>query len=300
MDDHHVQTILSADRRRLLVVLAVTAVYFVCELVGGFYANSLALLTDAVHMLTDIAALCLGVFTLWISSRPATAGKTYGYLRAEILGALINGLFLWLLVAFIWLEAVRRLRNPPPVGGLTVIGIAVIGLFINTFSAWMTFGGVKGGRAGMALRSVFVHVLSDLVGSMGVLCSGAVTYFIGWRAADPAITFFIGCLILYGSWGLVRDGVDILMESVPADIDLDELRGDLLAVSGTQEVHDLHVWCLTSHQFALSAHAVVTPGADHDRVLSDMSSVLEHKFNIRHMTVQLERDNRREREPDHF
>jgi cobalt-zinc-cadmium efflux system protein len=298
--EKHSHAELIADRRRLRVVLAVTAVYFIAELAGGFYANSLALLTDAVHMLTDIAALCLSLLTLWISSRPATAGKTYGYLRAEILGALLNGLFLWLLVAFIWLEAIERLRNPPAVGGLTVMAIALIGIAANSFSAWMTFSSAHEGRAGMALRSVFVHVLSDLLGSFGVLCSGAITYFTGWAAADPAVTFFIGCLIVYGSWGLIRDGVDILMESVPANIDLVELRADLLAVQGTEEVHDLHVWCLTSHQFALSAHAVVTPGVDQDRVLSDMSSVLEHKFNIRHMTVQLERDNRRPREPEHF
>jgi cobalt-zinc-cadmium efflux system protein len=289
-----------ADRRRLRIVLAVTVAYFGAELAGGFYANSLALLTDAVHMLTDIAALCLSLLTLWISSRPATAGKTYGYLRAEILGALLNGLFLWLLVAFIWLEAVERLRNPPAVRVLTVIAIALVGIAANTFSAWMTFDSKREGRTGMALRSVFVHVVSDLVGSLGVLAAGTLTYFTGWAAADPAITFFIGCLIIYGSWGLVRDGVDILMESVPSNIDLDELRNDLLAVHGTEEVHDLHVWCLTSHQFALSAHAVVAPGTDQDRVLSDMSSVLEHKFNIRHMTVQLERDSRREQEPDHF
>jgi cobalt-zinc-cadmium efflux system protein len=294
------RAVLIDDRRRLLVVLAVTAAYFVSELVGGYYANSLALLTDAIHMLTDIAALCLSLLTLWISSRPTTAGKTYGYLRAEILGALINGLLLWLLVAFIWLEAAKRLRNPPAVHGLTVIVIALMGIAVNSFSAWMTFGGSHEGRAGMAVRAVFVHVLSDLVGSLGVLCSGALTYFIGWGVADPAVTFFIGCLIIYGSWGLIRDGVDILMESVPADINLDELRNDLLGVLGTEEVHDLHVWCLTSNQFALSAHAVVARGADYDRVLSDMSSVLERKFKIRHMTVQLERDSRREHEPDHF
>lgn len=300
MEDKHVQDVLIADRRRLLVVLAVTITYLASEMVGGWFANSLALLTDAVHMLTDVAALCLSLLTLWISSRPATAGKTYGYLRAEILGALINGLFLWLLVAFIWFEAVQRLRNPPAVHGLTVIAVALVGIVVNSFSAWMTFGATQAGRAGMAVRAVFVHILSDLVGSLGVLLAGVFTYFTPWRAADPAVTFFIGCLVIYGSWGLIRDGVDILMESVPAAIDLDELRSDLLAVRGTEEVHDLHVWCLTSHQFALSAHAVVAPGADHDRVLSDMSSLLEHKFNIRHMTVQLERDSRREREPQHF
>ena len=136
-----------ADQRRLLIVLIVTSAYFVTELVGGYLAGSLALLSDAVHMLTDIAALCLGILTLWISSRPASSGKTYGYLRAEILGALLNGLFLWLLVVFIWIEAVARLRNPRPVSGLAVMAIAIIGIAVNTFSAWMTAAGSDGNIA---------------------------------------------------------------------------------------------------------------------------------------------------------
>jgi cobalt-zinc-cadmium efflux system protein len=299
-NDH--QAALAPDRRRLLIVLAITAVFFVAELVGGFYANSLALMTDAVHVLTDIAALCLSLLTLWISSRPASGAKTFGYLRAEILGALFNGLLLWVLVVFVWFEAAGRLRNPPAVNSPTMMAVATLGIAVNSFSAWMTAGTGHGhaGRAGMAVRAVFVHVVSDLVGSIGVLVAGALTFFTGWREADPIISILIGGLIIYGSWELVRDGVDILMESVPSHIDLDELREDLLAVKGTEEVHDLHVWCLTSRQLALSAHAVVAGSADQDRVLGDMAALLEHKFNIRHMTVQLERDNRKQSEPEHF
>ncbi len=294
------QAILAADRRRLKTVLAVVTLYFVAELAGGVYTGSLALLSDAVHMLTDVAAICLSLLTLWISERPASAGKTYGYLRAEILGALLNGLFLWLLAIFIWFEAVRRLRNPMPVAGLGVMAIAAVGIAVNAFSAWMIYGGSETGRVGIAVRAVLVHVISDLIGTFGVLASGAVVYFTGWRPADPAASMLIGCLIVYSSWGLVKEGVDILMEAVPADIDLDELLHDLVAIADTEEVHDLHVWCLTSREFALSAHAVVSPGADQDRVLAEMSQLLERKFNIRHMTVQLERDSRREREPEHF
>ena len=288
------------EQQRLRVVLAITISYFATELVGGLYANSLALLTDAVHMFTDIAALCLSLLSLWIAARPATSGKTYGYLRAEILGALFNGLFLWMLVAFIWLEAAERLRNPPPVRAPVVMAVALAGMMVNSFSAWLTFGAARGGRAGMARRAVLLHVLSDLIGCAGVLVAGATTYLTGWRGADPAVSFFIGGLIIYGSWGLIREGVDILMESVPASIDLDQLRSELLAVRGAEEVHDLHVWCLASHQFALSAHAVVSADADHDKVLAEMAAVIEHKFKIRHITVQLERDNRREREQSHL
>jgi cobalt-zinc-cadmium efflux system protein len=297
-----IQTEVAADRKRLLTVLAVTAIYCATEFVGGYYSNSLALISDAVHLLTDIAALCLALLTLWISTRPASGGKTYGYLRAEILGALANGVFLWMLVIFIWVEAVERLRNPQPVGGLTVIAIATVGLGVNGFSAWMTYtaGAGEAGRPGMAVRAVFVHVLSDLIGTLGVMLAGALMYFFRWHQADALISLLIGALVLYSSWGLVREGVDILMESVPAHIDLEELRRDLLAIANTEEVHDLHVWCLASRQFALSAHAVVTRDADQDRVLSEMSAMLERKFNIRHMTVQLERDSRRASEPEHF
>jgi cobalt-zinc-cadmium efflux system protein len=290
----------AAERNRLLTVLLVITVYFAAELIGGYLANSLALLSDAVHMLTDIGAVGLSLLTHWISTRPPQGSKTYGYMRAEILGALLNGLILWLLVLFIWYEAIQRLRHPEPVAGLSVMIIAAVGLLVNSFSAWTTFDSAQHAPTGMAIRSVFVHALCDLIATCGVLIAGACAYFTGWTRADPAASLWIGVLVLYSSWGLVKDGIDILMESVPSHIDLDELRQDMLAVNGTSEVHDLHVWCLTTHQLALSAHAVVQQGADHDQVLADMSRMLERKFRIRHMTVQLEYGNRRDREPQHF
>lgn len=298
---HESSASVASDRRRLYVVLAIASFYFVAELVAGWITNSLALLSDAVHMMTDIAAICLSLLTLWISSRPVTAAKTFGYLRAEILGALLNGLFLWLLVAFIWIEAAQRLRHPEEVHGLGVMVMAIIGIVVNTVSASLTSDGShQDGSGGMAIRAVFTHVLSDLIGSFGVLISGALIYFTGWAQADPALSFLLGLLVLYSSWGLVRDGVDILMESVPAHIDIDQVRADLLAVTGTEEVHDLHVWCLTTREVALSAHCVVTSAVDQDQVLSEMSHLLQTKFDIHHMTVQLERDSRREHEPGHF
>ena len=283
----------------MLIVLAVTAAYFLTELIGGFYTNSLALLSDAVHLLTDLAAIGLSLFALWIAARPAQGGKTYGYLRAEILGALVNGLFLWVLVAFLFFEAMRRIGAPQTVHGLGVMVIAAAGLIVNSFSAWLTHQGGHQHDRGMALRATFIHVVSDLAGSLGVLVAGALIYFTHWHLADPLVSMFIGVLILYGSWGLISEGVDILMEAVPAHIDVDELRKGLLSVAGTEEVHDLHVWCLTAREYALSAHAVVNERVDSDQVLSDMSAVLA-RFNIHHMTVQLERDSRRQHEPEHF
>jgi len=207
MDNREPRATADSDRRRLLVVLGVTSVYFVTELVGGYLTGSLALLSDAVHMLTDIAALCLGLLTLWISTRPASSAKTYGYLRAEILGALLNGLFLWLLVVFIWIEAIGRLRNPRPVSGLGVMAVAIVGIGVNAFSAWMTSTDTPGGhKHGMALRAVFVHVISDLIGSVGVLASGALNYFTGWMQADPAVSILIGCLALPARSTISPDG----------------------------------------------------------------------------------------------
>ena len=296
-----------SDSRRLRIVLAVTAAYFIIELTFGYWANSLALITDAFHLLTDIAALCLSLFTLWIAAKPASGGRTYGYLRAEILGALVNGVALWVLVIFVWIEAVGRLRRPEPVEGLTVMAVASAGILINSFSAWMTksaddshshSNGKSDGS--MARRAVFLHVLSDLASSIGVLIAGTIAWLTGWSVADPAVSILIGALIIYGSWGLVRESVDILLESGPAHMDLEQVRGGLMAIPGTTEVHDLHVWCIASREYALSAHAVVTVEADHDRVLSDIAEVLKREFKIDHMTVQLECANRKESEPGHF
>jgi cobalt-zinc-cadmium efflux system protein len=300
--EHHAPR--AGDSRRLRIVLAVTAAYFIIELTAGYWANSLALITDAFHLLTDIAALCLSLFTLWIAAKPARGGRTYGYLRAEILGALVNGVALWVLVIFVWIEAAGRLRHPEPVKGFTIMAVAAAGILINSFSAWMTTGGQDDthghGSGSMARRAVFLHVLSDLASSIGVLIAGAIAWLTGWSVADPAVSILIGALIIYGSWGLVRESVDILLESGPSHMDLDQVRGGLMAVPGTTEVHDLHVWCIASRQYALSAHAVVTPEVDHDRVLSDMAEVLERDFKIHHMTVQLECTNRKESEPGHF
>ncbi|HTY56077.1 MAG TPA: cation diffusion facilitator family transporter [Candidatus Binataceae bacterium] len=289
---------MDSDRARLRWVLIVVTLFLIAEVAGGIYSNSLALLSDAGHVLTDIGAICLSLFTIWISSRPAGSSKTYGYLRAEILGALFNGVFLWLIAVFIFIEAIDRIREPRAVEGLPVMLLAVGGIFINCFAAWMTHSGGPQGR--MAVRAVFLHAMTDLAGSCFVLISGSLVYFTGWTRADPVASVLLALLIIYGSWSLVREGVDILMEAVPSHIDLEELRNDLLAIDGTAEVHDLHVWCLTSREYALSAHAVVVGETNHDLVLSEMCQMLERKFNIRHMTIQLERDSRREQEPAHY
>src|ERR1039457_5963962 len=189
MDNRVLRATADSDRRRLLFVLGVTSVYLVTELVGGYLTGSLALLSDAVHMLTDISALCLGLLTLWISTRPASSAKTYGYLRAEILGALLNGLFLWLLVAFIWIEAVGRLRNPRPVSGLGVMAVAIVGIGVNTFSAWMTSTDKHGApRLGIVFSAWSFPDISALVVPVGVPASVPLNSATGRPEADPAVS----------------------------------------------------------------------------------------------------------------
>lgn len=288
-----------SDSKRLLFVLCLTIAFMVVEFLGGLLSNSLALMTDAVHLLADVGAIGLGMFTLWASARPAQQTKTFGYLRAEILGALFNGLLLWVIAVFIFVEAFTRLKHPEPVKGLMVIAIATASICVNSFSAWMVGGGHEKRRR-LALRAVLMHVLSDLLGALGVLTSGLIVYLAGWYMADPLVSIGVGVLVVYGSWQIVKEGVDILMESVPAHVNIEELRGDLMTVEGTAEVHDLHVWCLSTDEFAMSAHAVVDDHADTDWILSKMTEILERKFNIRHVTLQIERNNRKEREPARY
>ncbi len=263
--------------------------------------NSLALISDAVHLLTDIAALCLALLTLWISTRPASGGKTYGYLRAEILGALANGVFLWLLVIFIWFEAVQRLRNPQPVEGLAVIAIATVGLGVNSFSAWMTHAaGTAEGRPGMAVRAVFVHVLSDLIGTFGVMLAGALVYFFQWHQADALISLLIGALVLYSSWGLVREGVDILMESVPGAYRPRRVAPRSARRRGRRGGSRSSRMVPGRRQFALSRTRWSRARSTRTACFRRCPRLLRAKFNIHHMTVQLERDSRRRHEPEHF
>jgi cobalt-zinc-cadmium efflux system protein len=247
-------------------------------------------------MFTDVIALGLGLFGVWIADQPATEYKTYGYHRAEILVALINGLVLWLVVLWVFWEAWQRLMAPPSVRGVGVLGVAVVGFGVNLVSAWMLSGAAS---HNLSVRGAFLHVISDLLGSVGVIAAGIVILITGWNAADAVASIIIAILILVSSFGLIREAVDVLMESVPRHIDLDELRRTLEAVPGATEVHDLHVWSLTTGHYALSAHTVVEEGVTGDHILAEMSDRLAERFDIHHVTIQLEVRNRRHAEPAH-
>src|SRR5881392_2518672 len=276
--------------------LTATALLCVVELVGGYLTNSLALVSDAAHMFTDMAALGLTLFALWICSRPASETKTFGYYRAEILAALVNGVVLWVIVVFIVAEAWRRFHDPPPVAGRGLLALALLGLVVNAVVALR----LRAHRArSLNLRGAYLHVLSDLLGSFGAAAAGLVIVLTGWNAADALASGLIAALILFGSWALVREAVDVLMEAVPAHIDVETLRLALERVPGTDEVHDLHVWSLTTGRCALSAHAVVNASARDDAILAAMADLCAREFQIEHVTIQIEHESRRAAEPAH-
>jgi cobalt-zinc-cadmium efflux system protein len=276
--------------------LAVTAGLCLLEIVGGWLTNSLALMTDAAHMATDVGALALTWFALWIGSRPATPQKTFGYYRAEILAAFVNGVLLCVVVAFVLLEAWRRLHEPPAVAAGGMFAIAAAGLAVNVFVA----ARLRAHRhASMNLRGAYLHVMSDLLGSVGALLAALVIVTTGWTLADPVASMVIALLILRSAWRLVGEAVDVLMEGVPPHVDLAALQRALEQVEGIGEVHDLHVWTLTTGRYALSAHAVVDGRRGHDAVLDAMTDLCLARFRIDHVTIQIEGQSRRASEPAH-
>lgn len=282
------------ERRAVRTGLIVSSVLFVAELVGGWLTNSLALLTDATHMFTDVVALALTMFALWIAGRPASESKTFGYVRAEILAALVNGAVLCVLVLLIVWEAWTRFQDPPPVRAGAMLVIAVAGLLVNLFVAFRLH---EHQARSLNLRGAYLHVLSDLLGSVGAIAAAAVILTTGWNAADPLVSVLIAGLILFSSWALVREAVDVLMEAVPPHIDVERLGRALAAVPGVEEVHDLHVWTLTTGRYALSAHVVARHRVGDGDLLAAVTDVCCRDFQIEHTTIQVEHESRRGSEP---
>jgi cobalt-zinc-cadmium efflux system protein len=271
--------------RALRWALALTAVLLVAEVVGGLASNSLALLADAGHMLTDVGALGLSLFVAWFSRQPASPRKTYGYLRWEILAAFLNGAALLLISAAICWEAVGRLRAPEAVASGTMLVVAVLGLLVNVASAWLLHGGAQ---ASLNVRGAYLHVLGDLLGSVGTVAAALIVRATGWLAADPLVSVLTTALIVRGAWRLVRESVDVLLEGVPPHISLAAVRARLEGVRGVESVHDLHVWSVTSGLVAMSAHAVVPDVERQQPALEAMHAAMA-ELGIRHVTVQLER-----------
>lgn len=278
--------------RKLRLALTVTVVVLAAEVVGGFLSNSLALLADAGHMLTDVAALALSLFVSWFSMRPETPRRTYGYVRLEILAAFVNGAALLVISAFIAWEAFSRLRAPQPVGGGLMLVIALVGLLSNIVAAFTLHGA---SNASLNVRGAYLHVLGDLLGSVGTVLAALVIHFTGWLPADPIVSLLVTLLIVRGAWRLVREAVDVMLESTPAQISLGGVRAQLEKIPGVESVHDLHVWTVTSGVVAMSAHAIVREPERQQHVLEHAHDVMR-LFGIQHVTIQLESREMYERE----
>jgi len=274
------------NTRALVIALGITLSFFIVELVGGNVTRSLALQTDALHMLNDALALGFALIAARVALRPITARKTYGYYRAEILAAFLNGIFLWALVVFIFYEALHRIQQPPEVKSLEMLIIAFLGLIANGLAAVALS---RSRDKSLNVKGAFLHVVTDTLGSMGAISAGSIMFFTGWYQADPLISMMIGALIFYSSGKLIRDSLNILLEGVPPNIDLTALERRIVEVEGVKNVHDLHVWCITPTQTCImSGHVVVKEGTNRRELLANLIEMLKEDFGIDHTTIQIE------------
>ncbi len=278
--DHHGRNVTS----RLALALCLTVTYTIVELAGGLVSGSLALLADAGHMLTDDLALGIALLASWFARRPPDRGRTYGYQRAEILGALANGVALVVVCVFIFWEAARRLRNPPPVEVGIMAAVAAGGLLVNVLAAAL----LRRGAHRLNVRGAYLHVVGDLLGSMGTLGAAACMALLGWRWADPVVSVLIAGIIILNSTRLVLDSVNVLMEGAPAHVNIERVRQCLLATRGVGDVHDLHLWTLGGGTPLLTAHLVADHTVPAAQVLRSATQMLEGSFGITHATLQVE------------
>jgi len=272
--------------RYLGIALGITISFFIVELVGGLLTNSLALLTDAWHMLNHILALVFALVAAWLALRPVTLNKTYGYYRAEILAAFLNGIFLWAVAVFILYQAILRIQQPAEVESLNMLIIAVLGLVANGLSA-VTLSRSK--DESLNVRGAFLHVVSDTLGSVGAISAGVIMFFTEWYLIDPLISMMIGALIFYSSGRLVRDSFNVLLEGVPSHIDVSVLERRIVELKGVKGVHDLHVWCITPTKMCcMSGHVVMKKGTNRKKLIATLINILKEEFGIDHTTIQLE------------
>lgn len=280
-------------RRPLLLAFCLTAFYMVVEIVGGLVTGSLALLSDAAHMGTDVLGLGMALAAIQLASRPAPSYRTYGTYRLEVLAALANSVLLFGVAGYVLYEAYRRLRDPPEVLGVPMLVVAVVGLAVNLVSFRLL---ASGSKESLNVKGAFLEVLSDVLGSIGVILAAVVVARTGWPYADPIIGAGIGLFILPRTWKLASQAVRVLIEAAPPGIDVDDVRGRLLAVPGVEVVHDLHVWTITSGMDAASGHVVVAPDADPFDVLDRVGALLGDEFNVTHTTIQAERPGHTDRD----
>jgi cobalt-zinc-cadmium efflux system protein len=273
----------------LKLALVLTFIYMLAEAVGGWWTNSLALIADAGHMLTDVAALSLTLGSIWFASRPATAKKTFGYYRLEILAAFINGIALVLLSVWVIYEAAQRWNAPPAVDGLRLTAIAAGGLVINITAAKLLHSDHK---HDLNIRGAFLHVIGDLLGSVAAIVAGVLIMTAGWLWADAVCSILISLIIIYGAWRLIMESVNVLLVGTPAHINLNAVERTILETHGVEGVHDLHVWTISSGIDALSAHISHFDAVEHSDLLVAVRQRLHDQFAIDHLTIQMETMNR--------
>jgi len=281
---HHDHRHVPGSRQALIVALVVTLGYGLVEFVAGAAFHSLALMSDAGHMLSDALALGLAAFASWVGSRPAGTRHSYGFARAEVVAAFVNGLAMLLIVVVIAVEAISRLLDPQPVTGLGVMVVAVVGLLANLFVAFL----IGRGERNLNTRAALFHVVGDLIGSVAAITAGAVIYFTGWQPIDALLSLVIAVLILGSTVRLVLDALHVLMEGVPAGMRIEEIRSAIGTFAGVRTVHDLHVWNISSGQVALSAHVELDNLDNWAALLESARQMLQTRFGIAHVTLQPE------------
>jgi cobalt-zinc-cadmium efflux system protein len=273
------------NRRALATALAITGAYTVVEVIGGLITGSLALLADAGHMLSDNFSLGLALFAFWLSAKPPTPERSFGYKRAEILAALVNGVTLVLISLWIFFEAYQRFQDPPEILGGWMMTVAVMGLFVNVAAAWVL---MRSEADSLNLQGALRHILADLAGSAGVIAAAVIILLTGWLYADPLISVLIGFLVLGSSWKLLRDSVSILLEQSPPGMDAEEVGKRMVSVEGVEDVHDLHVWTITSGFPALAAHVLVGNDEDCHELRRELEKIIYREFGIEHTTLQVD------------
>lgn len=286
-DHSHHDHARSGNKKGLAIALIITLGIMILEFIGGLLTNSLALLSDSGHMLSDASALLLSLVALWFATKPSSPNKTYGFYRFEILAALLNGVALFIIAGFIVWEAIQRFDDPPTVASGSMMLIAAIGLLANLLSAWflMRTGDVKNN---VNLRSAYLHVIGDALGSVGAIIAGIVMMAFGWYIADPIISILVSILILKSAWRIIQNTVHILMEGAPAAINPEEVKKSLLSIPGVTGIHDLHIWTITSNFDSLSCHLVAEDEANSYEILKQAIDLLDSRFHIEHSTIQIE------------
>lgn len=279
---HHHQ----ANKKALLISFILIAAFMITELIGGLLTNSLALLSDAGHMLSDAFSLGLSLFAFKFGEKIADESRTYGYKRFEILAALLNGVLLVLISIFILWEAYQRFFHPPEVVGSGMLVIAIIGMLVNIVVAWILMKGDT--SENLNLRSAFMHVLGDLLGSVGAVIAALLILFFGWNYADPIASVLVSVLILLSGYRITKDAVHVLMEGKPEGVDIEAIKHRLLDLADVEDVHDLHIWSITSDFPSLSCHLVVRTGCHRDDLLYEVTQILTKEFQLEHTTIQIE------------